>query len=173
MGRVLRPKPGDRAAAFVILYVPGTMEDPALGAHEAFLEQLLDVAEEQVDVSLQDAAVLLTDWLTKPLVVDADPVVIREAPAIDDSQSTETVMAQPDSIGDLDLALLHAPGGRDAALRYVAALPVQPARIAIEIFGLDGASARSVEQVARRGDVRLDEAAAIRLKVIHGVNRLL
>ncbi|MGN7132499.1 DEAD/DEAH box helicase [Rhodococcoides corynebacterioides] len=162
MGRVLRPKPGGRAAAFVILYVPGTMEDPALGAHEAFLEQLLDVAEEQLDVSLQDAAGCLTDWLTRPLVVDADPVVARDAPVSDPLQQAENVVAQPESRGILDLALLEEPGGRDAALRYVATMPAVHARVAIEVLGLDGEPPRSVEQAARLVGIEVDVAVAIR-----------
>ncbi|WP_315773565.1 hypothetical protein [Rhodococcoides kroppenstedtii] len=42
--------------------MPGTMEDPALGAHEAFSDQLLGVAEEQVDIPLSDAAGTLVGW---------------------------------------------------------------------------------------------------------------
>lgn len=172
MGRVLRLKPGDRAAAFVILYVPRTMEDPALGAHEAFLEQLLDVAEEQVNVSLEDAAGLLTDWLSRPFVVNADPVVIREAPVSDDGQPAETVVALPESSGNLDLALLDLPGGRDAALRYVATLPVQSARVAIQVLGLDGAPAHSVEQAARHMATTADEVIAIRRTVRGGFHQI-
>ena len=33
MGRVLRPKNDGRLARFAVLYVQGTSEDPALGAH--------------------------------------------------------------------------------------------------------------------------------------------
>ncbi|WP_315773555.1 DEAD/DEAH box helicase [Rhodococcoides kroppenstedtii] len=172
MGRVLRPKPGDRAAAFVILYVPGTMEDPALGAHEAFLEQLLDVAEEQVDVSLQDAAGLLADWLSRPLVVDAVRVLTQEALISDDLQQVETVVALPASGENSVPALLNVPGGRDAALRYVATMPAVRARIAIDILGLDGKPARSSEPVTRLVGLRVDEAASIRQKVIDGISQI-
>ncbi|WP_281241933.1 DEAD/DEAH box helicase [Geodermatophilus siccatus] len=48
MGRVIRPKADHRPATFVVMYVRGTAEDPALGAHEDFLDQLTDVAEETV-----------------------------------------------------------------------------------------------------------------------------
>jgi superfamily II DNA or RNA helicase len=44
MGRVLRPKADGRAARFAIVSVAGTCEDPALGAYEQFLEDLLDIA---------------------------------------------------------------------------------------------------------------------------------
>jgi superfamily II DNA or RNA helicase len=46
MGRVMRRKPDGRDARFVILYVNGTDEDPRLGAHELFVEELLAVARE-------------------------------------------------------------------------------------------------------------------------------
>ena len=46
MGRVLRKKAANEASRIAILYVEGTSEDPSLGAHEGFLDLLLDVAEE-------------------------------------------------------------------------------------------------------------------------------
>ena len=45
MGRVIRRKDDGRAARFVIVFVEGTSEDPASDAHDAFLEEVLDVAE--------------------------------------------------------------------------------------------------------------------------------
>ena len=44
MGRVLRPKQRGRLARFAVLYVDGTSEDPALGAHETFLEEVVESA---------------------------------------------------------------------------------------------------------------------------------
>ena len=44
MGRVLRRKPDGRAARFIIVYARGTVEDPALGAHEGFLDEITPVA---------------------------------------------------------------------------------------------------------------------------------
>jgi superfamily II DNA or RNA helicase len=48
MGRVLRRKPDGRLARFVVLYVEGTTEDPASGAHETFIGEITDpsVAEQ-------------------------------------------------------------------------------------------------------------------------------
>ncbi len=46
MGRVLRKKPDQRLARFVVLYAESTVEDPAQGAHESFLEEVTDVADE-------------------------------------------------------------------------------------------------------------------------------
>ena len=41
MGRNLRRKPDGRAARFIVLHITGTGEDPATGAHEAFLDEVL------------------------------------------------------------------------------------------------------------------------------------
>lgn len=45
MGRVLRRKADGRPAHFVIVFVRGTVEDPALGAHEGFLDEITPVAD--------------------------------------------------------------------------------------------------------------------------------
>ena len=45
MGRVLRRKPDGRVARLVVVFVEGTVEDPALGAHDLFLNEVTDVAE--------------------------------------------------------------------------------------------------------------------------------
>jgi RNA polymerase primary sigma factor len=45
MGRIIRRKRDGRSARLVILFVEGTAEDPDEGAHEDFLEEVLDVAE--------------------------------------------------------------------------------------------------------------------------------
>jgi RNA polymerase primary sigma factor len=46
MGRVMRKKQDHRFARFAILYVKGTHEDPTKGAHEEFLNEILEVAED-------------------------------------------------------------------------------------------------------------------------------
>ena len=45
MGRVLRRKSDGRLARFVVVHVEGTVEDPALGAHEGFLDEVTGVAD--------------------------------------------------------------------------------------------------------------------------------
>ncbi len=45
MGRVLRPKPDGRRARFAVVHVERTIEDPALGAHEGFLDEVTGVAD--------------------------------------------------------------------------------------------------------------------------------
>jgi superfamily II DNA or RNA helicase len=59
MGRIVRPKDDGRSARLVILYVEGTAEDPVQGAHEDFLDEVLDVAE--------DCAVFASDSTTAEL----------------------------------------------------------------------------------------------------------
>ena len=44
-GRVIRRKLDGRSARIVILCQAGTAEDPAEGAHEDFLDEVLEVAE--------------------------------------------------------------------------------------------------------------------------------
>jgi RNA polymerase primary sigma factor len=46
MGRIIRPKTDRRAATFIILYVRGTAEDPANGAHADFREELTAIAQD-------------------------------------------------------------------------------------------------------------------------------
>lgn len=50
MGRVLRRKPDGRSARFVVLYAEATVEDPARGAHEAFLGEITSVADAVLNV---------------------------------------------------------------------------------------------------------------------------
>jgi RNA polymerase primary sigma factor len=46
MGRILRVKKDGRQARFAIAYVANSSEDPVNGAHEAFLAEVLDVADD-------------------------------------------------------------------------------------------------------------------------------
>lgn len=54
MGRVLRRKSDGRSAQFVIVYVAATIEDPAHGAHEGFLDEITPVAASVRHVRLTD-----------------------------------------------------------------------------------------------------------------------
>ena len=45
MGRVLRRKPDGSVARFVIAFAVGTVEDPSLGAHAGFLDEITPVAD--------------------------------------------------------------------------------------------------------------------------------
>ena len=46
MGRVLRKKADQRQARFAVFYVESTIEDPSQGAHETFLQEITDVADD-------------------------------------------------------------------------------------------------------------------------------
>ncbi|WP_227837955.1 DEAD/DEAH box helicase [Nocardia aurantia] len=63
MGRVIRPKADGRAAIFVVMFVRGTSEDPGLGAHEAFLDELQQIADEQIIIDAADLPEVLQRWL--------------------------------------------------------------------------------------------------------------
>lgn len=63
MGRVLRRKADGRFARFAILYVIGTSEDPALGAHEDFIEEVTSVAEDVRSFGPRASAGELCDYL--------------------------------------------------------------------------------------------------------------
>lgn len=76
MGRIIRPKADGRHATFVIVYVAGTSEDPATGAHETFLEQITDIAVEVKRAAASEAIETLADWLA----VDATTVVAAIEP---------------------------------------------------------------------------------------------
>jgi len=65
MGRVLRRKPDDRLARFAVLYVEDTSEDPALGAHEAFLEEITSVADARRDFSATATASQVCSFLNR------------------------------------------------------------------------------------------------------------
>ena len=63
MGRITRPKDDNRRATFIILYVRNTSEDPGLGAHSAFLGEMIDNADEIQYFSLDVHHELdLLDW---------------------------------------------------------------------------------------------------------------
>jgi RNA polymerase primary sigma factor len=46
MGRVIRKKADGREARLVVLFVAGTTEDPGIGAHEDFLDEIGEAAAE-------------------------------------------------------------------------------------------------------------------------------
>ncbi|MGW4350760.1 DEAD/DEAH box helicase family protein [Nocardia sp. NPDC004582] len=75
MGRVVRPKSNGSAALFVVAYVYGTPEDPALGAHEAFLEDLESIAEKRATTDAAGLPGILRSWLsdanTQPTVPES------------------------------------------------------------------------------------------------------
>jgi superfamily II DNA or RNA helicase len=62
MGRVIRLKSDGREARLVVLYVANTSEDPFNGGHEAFLDEILPFAREQVAFNSTEAQ-RLSNWL--------------------------------------------------------------------------------------------------------------
>lgn len=66
LGRVLRVKDGGRIARLVIVHAADTMEDPAGGAHEDFLEEVMAVAVavDRIDADRPDA---VAAWMERAL----------------------------------------------------------------------------------------------------------
>lgn len=62
MGRVIRLKADGREARLVVLYVVDTSEDPFNGGHEAFLDEILPFAREQVAFSSTEPGAL-SEWI--------------------------------------------------------------------------------------------------------------
>ena len=62
MGRVIRLKPEGGKARIIILFVPGTPEDPDTGGYEAFLDEVVPHAQSTIRVSAGDMA-SLEAWL--------------------------------------------------------------------------------------------------------------
>lgn len=62
MGRIIRPKKDNRSATFIILYVRNTSEDPDLGAHDEFLSEMMDNADEVETFYPNIDQVDLLDW---------------------------------------------------------------------------------------------------------------
>jgi len=63
MGRVIRKKHDGRSARILITYVIGTGEDPNLGGHEAFLDQIIPHAS-SVIMPEGDVSTEILNWLT-------------------------------------------------------------------------------------------------------------
>lgn len=62
MGRILRPKKDGRPATFIIVYMRNTSEDPEFGAHEAFLGEMLDHAEDVTPFKEDISQLELAKW---------------------------------------------------------------------------------------------------------------
>ena len=77
MGRVLRRKEDHRLARFVVVYVNETSEDPARGAHEDFLSEIIDVADEVRSFSAEDEAAEACAYLNAFGATGATSVVPR------------------------------------------------------------------------------------------------
>lgn len=65
MGRIIRPKKDGRHATFFIIYVKDTYEDPALGAHEVFLTEMKDNADEIKYFTSKSTEKDLFKWYSK------------------------------------------------------------------------------------------------------------
>lgn len=62
MGRVIRLKPDGRSARIVILFAPGTPEDPNTGGYEAFIDEVRPFARSERQFSAKNLSDF-SDWL--------------------------------------------------------------------------------------------------------------
>lgn len=65
MGRVIRKKRDGRLGRIAILYVDGTSEDPSAGAHEDFVQFVIDAAEEVRVFASQDDPGKVVEFLNR------------------------------------------------------------------------------------------------------------
>ncbi|WP_181063655.1 DEAD/DEAH box helicase family protein [Nocardia nova] len=101
MGRVIRPKSDGRTAVFVVMYVRGTSEDPAKGAHETFLSELQEIAEEQVHARADELAAILQAWLggvESAASTTMPPIVVRPTPPQNRAPIAASPAATPQTI---------------------------------------------------------------------------
>jgi len=62
MGRIIRPKKDKHPATFFILYVKDTFEDPAKGAHDSFLSEMMDTAEDTKNFEVSESSGNIFTW---------------------------------------------------------------------------------------------------------------
>ncbi|PKP51220.1 MAG: DNA repair helicase [Bacteroidetes bacterium HGW-Bacteroidetes-1] len=62
MGRIIRKKSDGRPATFFIVYIQNSNEDPHSGAHESFLTEMIDHADELRDFGNSYDAAEFLDW---------------------------------------------------------------------------------------------------------------
>jgi RNA polymerase primary sigma factor len=109
MGRILRVKKDGRQARFAIAYVADSSEDPANGAHEAFLAEVLDVADDVRQFTTGSTATEIGAYLAPDAAVTTappkDPPGLEsplESPKLTRAERT-TMVANRLGIGEEDL----------------------------------------------------------------------
>ncbi|EGD57086.1 DNA repair helicase [Gordonia neofelifaecis NRRL B-59395] len=174
IGRVIRVKPDGRPASFVILYMQSSIEDPARGAHESFLEQLLEIADEKLDVPADGAAVQLANWLGQSMETVESARSMPRLHALSAVVNGKDVI-DPVRAGSVTNVLLHEairadPDRFDLLLSCLAILSPQQIRVIVTRFGLGGGPRRSVRETAQllrigaRDVVRVEDESLGRLE---------
>ena len=64
MGRIICPKSDGHVARFAITYILDDSEDPALGAHEPFLGEIIELAGESANFTSASTVQELTTFLS-------------------------------------------------------------------------------------------------------------
>jgi superfamily II DNA or RNA helicase len=93
MGRILRRKDDGRQARLVVIFVQGTPEDPARGAHETFLDEVTDAADAvSVFYDAAQALPFLNAWSPSPSGAKGSP---PDAAASADAMVAQSSISQP------------------------------------------------------------------------------
>lgn len=161
MGRIIRPKRDGRHASFLVLFAKGSAEDPELGAHDTFLEQLTGIASELITVDAEQAADVLRDWLGGVESFDGLPANSSDAVY---RETAERLVGEADSVESAAVTLGSAGSELRAVLSRVAENPraddldivltglsvLEPDQVGVVIlrFGLGGHRPMSTPEVA-------------------------
>ncbi|MBC2639081.1 MULTISPECIES: DEAD/DEAH box helicase [unclassified Rhodococcus (in: high G+C Gram-positive bacteria)] len=177
MGRIIRPKQDGRHASFLVLFAKGSSEDPDLGAHGTFLEQLTGIASELITVDADQAADVLRDWLGGDeshdgSSTDSTDAVYRETAErlvgeAEDSLEPGTVTAGSELLAVLS-RVAENPRADDVDIVLTGLSVLEPDQVGVVIlrFGLGGHRPMSQSEVAAAlaltaVDVGRTEAAAM------------
>ncbi|WP_461417781.1 DEAD/DEAH box helicase [Gordonia sp. GN26] len=166
MGRVIRPKADGRPAVFIIMFAENSSEDPKLGAHETFLNQLTDIADEVVRTEPEHVGLLLDSWLPSVNSAEADGAVVAYEAA---QRATETVAESAAAAQErAELIRQHVysttstgrPEAIDAVLASLVLLEPLDAQILILRFGLGGSDPIGTSEIAERLGMDVQEVNA-------------
>ncbi|MCH5642272.1 DEAD/DEAH box helicase [Gordonia sp. ABSL49_1] len=177
MGRVIRPKPDGRPAVFIVMFAEGSSEDPKEGAHATFLEQLIEIARDQVRVEARQVRDLLNSWLpeSRPGNSAADSAVAKElasSATIKVAENAALIHRRASQIrrSVVDATKFARPDVLDTVLTALLELDPIEAEILVHSFGLDGEDPLDIALIAERcgsdaGTVLKHHEAAL-LKVV-------
>ncbi|GAB84064.1 DEAD/DEAH box helicase family protein [Gordonia rubripertincta] len=167
MGRVIRPKSDGRAAVFLIFYAEGSSEDPKLGAHGTFLEQLTDIAQSIETVEVHTVPALLKEWLpeartSSPSTSDSErDMAVNVAKTV--AQSAAVVQQVSSHIRSVVASAVRFKRSEslDDILRALVELDPDEAEILIYRFGLDGDDPLDYGTIAARLGRTYDEVVQL------------
>ncbi|GAB92726.1 DEAD/DEAH box helicase [Gordonia rhizosphera] len=164
MGRVIRPKRDGRPAVFIVMFAEGSAEDPDMGAHATFLEQLTEIAQKQIRVEAADVGKLIEVWLPE---TNSETSAAALAHAQELASSTTMSVTEQAVVmhrraaqirrGVVDATRFSRPEVLDILLTALLELEPLEAQILIHRFGLDGEDPRDIPAIATLTGIDADE----------------